>query len=192
MPADADALVLRSLPLVKYVIGRMRIRKTRAWDEEDCYQWGVIGLLDAVRRFNPSRGKFSSWAFLRIRCEIIDGMRRMDDNPRRKRGEPYDVVVPSSLDRAVNDDDDNPLNKFQVDTQAPDPEAVAIRHDEARRLAAAVTGLKPSERTALVLHYGRRRTMKATAGAMGISASRVCQLCQSGEMRLRKVLDGRS
>ncbi|UWG98343.1 FliA/WhiG family RNA polymerase sigma factor [Dehalobacter sp. DCM] len=74
------------LPLVKRIAGRLAISLPEHVDQEDLYGYGVFGLLDALNRFDPSRGvKFETYATLRIRGSIIDGLRAMDWVPHSAR-----------------------------------------------------------------------------------------------------------
>lgn len=74
------------LPLVKRISGRLAMSLPAHVDEEDLIGYGVFGLLDALQRFEPSRGvKFETYATLRIRGSIIDGLRSMDWVPHSAR-----------------------------------------------------------------------------------------------------------
>ena len=76
----------RYLPLVKRIAGRIAISLPPHIDEEDLLGYGVFGLLDALKRFYPSRGvKFETYANLRIRGAMIDGLRSMDWVPHSAR-----------------------------------------------------------------------------------------------------------
>lgn len=74
------------LPLVKRIAGRLAVSLPPHIDEEDLIGYGVFGLLDALQKFEPSRGvKFETYATLRIRGAIIDGLRAMDWVPHSAR-----------------------------------------------------------------------------------------------------------
>jgi len=74
------------LPLVKRIANRLAISLPAHVDEDDLLGYGVFGLLDALQRFDPSRGvKFETYAALRIRGSIIDGLRSMDWVPHSAR-----------------------------------------------------------------------------------------------------------
>src|SRR5712691_2506771 len=69
-------LVARYTPLVKYVVGRMAVSRCGALDSDDMFAAGIIGLLQAVDRFNPEQGvRFETYALQRIRGAIIDAIR---------------------------------------------------------------------------------------------------------------------
>ena len=81
-----NRLVVQYSPLVKYVAGRMRSRLPHSVDQDDLVSDGVLGLMDAIERFDPSRGlSFQTFAVPRIRGAIIDGLRAMDFVPRSVR-----------------------------------------------------------------------------------------------------------
>ena len=71
---------------MKYVAGRLRTRMPDSVDPDDLVSDGVLGLMDAIERFEPARGlSFQTFAVPRIRGAIIDGMRSMDFVPRSVR-----------------------------------------------------------------------------------------------------------
>lgn len=74
------------LPLVKRIAGRLAISLPQHVDEDDLIGYGVFGLLDALERFDLARGvKFETYANLRIRGSMIDGLRTMDWVPHSAR-----------------------------------------------------------------------------------------------------------
>jgi RNA polymerase sigma factor for flagellar operon FliA len=83
-----DQLVLAYSPIVKHVAGRIASRMPPHVDLADLVAYGLVGLIDAVERYDPSRGvKFESFAGLRIRGAILDAMRSLDWVPRAVRDE---------------------------------------------------------------------------------------------------------
>ena len=71
--------VVPYLPLVKHVAARLAMGLPAHIDMDDLYSYGVFGLLDALRKFDPARGvKFETYAFTRIKGAILDGLRAMD------------------------------------------------------------------------------------------------------------------
>lgn len=74
------------LPLVKRIAGRLAISLPQHVEEDDLMGYGVFGLLDAIERFDMARGvKFETYATLRIRGSMIDGLRTMDWVPHSAR-----------------------------------------------------------------------------------------------------------
>src|SRR5688572_7844086 len=77
------AMVEEYLPLVKTVVGRLAMSLPPHVDSEDLYSSGLVGLLNAVRQYDPLAGSsFESYAKVRIRGAIFDELRRLDWIPR--------------------------------------------------------------------------------------------------------------
>jgi RNA polymerase sigma factor for flagellar operon FliA len=76
-------LIEQYLPLVKTVVGRLAMSLPAHVNSDDLYSAGLVGLLNAVRRFNPNSGSsFESYARVRIRGAVFDELRRLDWVPR--------------------------------------------------------------------------------------------------------------
>ena len=87
-----DRLVLQYAPLVKYVAGRVRSGLPASVDQGDLVSDGVIGLMDAIDKFEPDRGlQFQTYAVPRIRGAIVDGLRKSDWVPRSVREKIRDI-----------------------------------------------------------------------------------------------------
>jgi RNA polymerase sigma factor FliA len=83
---ERDALVLRHLPQVNYIARRIHDRLPPQVPLADLVQAGVVGLMDAMERFDAARGvQFASYAAFRIRGAILDSLREMDWSPRALR-----------------------------------------------------------------------------------------------------------
>jgi RNA polymerase sigma factor for flagellar operon FliA len=78
-PEYKEKIVKRYLPLIKYVVGRMAVSAPSGLDYEDLLSFGVFGLLDAIDRFDLSKGfSFQTFAVPRIRGAILDELRKYD------------------------------------------------------------------------------------------------------------------
>jgi RNA polymerase sigma factor for flagellar operon FliA len=110
-PDLREAIILRYVPLVHFVLGRLGISRQSSDDYDDLVGNGLLGLIDAVDRFDAGHGaQFSTYATLRIRGEILDHLRKMDWLPRsaRKRARQVEQAVHelwSQLGRAPEDDE---------------------------------------------------------------------------------------
>lgn len=81
-----DRLILAYSPLVKYVAGRMSNGLPAHIEEGDLVSYGLLGLIGALERFDPSRNiKFETYAVSRIKGSIIDELRALDWVPRSVR-----------------------------------------------------------------------------------------------------------
>jgi len=68
------------LPLVKSIVDRLDVRIPDCWDKEDMIGYGILGLLEALGRFQPDKGiQFATFASKRIRGSILDALRK--DSP---------------------------------------------------------------------------------------------------------------
>jgi RNA polymerase sigma factor for flagellar operon FliA len=78
-----NELVIQYLPLVKTVVGRLSMTLPAHAVTDDLHSAGLVGLLSAVRRYNPKTGVlFETYARVRIRGAVFDELRRQDWVPR--------------------------------------------------------------------------------------------------------------
>jgi len=79
-------LLKRYMPLVRNVAGRMAMGFPKSVELSDLISTGAIGLIEALRNFDPDRGvKFETYAVPRIRGAILDELRSLDWVPRSTR-----------------------------------------------------------------------------------------------------------
>jgi len=78
-----EELILKYAPLVKYIADRMTMRLPPNISNEELISAGIVGLLDALDKFDSEMGtKFQTYAEHRIRGAILDELRKMDWIPR--------------------------------------------------------------------------------------------------------------
>ncbi|SHF36877.1 sigma-70 family RNA polymerase sigma factor [Desulforamulus putei] len=76
-------LILHYLPLVKHLAGRVAVKLPSFIQREDLESYGVIGLMEALDKFDPAMGNsFDSYAYHRIRGAMLDEVRRQNWLPR--------------------------------------------------------------------------------------------------------------
>jgi len=81
-----EEFIKNNLKLVSYIASRLAIGLPSWVDRRDLINAGVIGLVDAVNNFDPSKGvKFESYASTRIRGSMLDELRSLDWIPRSTR-----------------------------------------------------------------------------------------------------------
>ncbi|MEK8024147.1 MAG: RNA polymerase sigma factor WhiG [Candidatus Hydrogenedentota bacterium] len=106
-----NGLIERYAPLVKYVAGRMAVNMPPQVEFDDLVSYGIFGLIDAIEKYEPSRGfKFKTYATTRIRGGIIDELRALDWIPRsvRQKSRQLQQVyadLENKLGRAATDDE---------------------------------------------------------------------------------------
>lgn len=81
--ADRERQLLEQLPQVRYIARRIHERLPRHVPFEDLVHAGVVGLIDALHKFDSNKHvQFGSYAKFRIRGAILDSLREMDWGPR--------------------------------------------------------------------------------------------------------------
>ena len=81
--ADIDERVQSHMPLVKKIALHLMARLPDHIQLEDLMQAGMVGLLEAASRYEPTQGaSFETYAGIRIRGAIVDEIRRGDWVPR--------------------------------------------------------------------------------------------------------------
>ncbi|NLK94049.1 MAG: FliA/WhiG family RNA polymerase sigma factor [Clostridiales bacterium] len=72
-----EQIIEEYLPLVKYIASRINLNNSKIMEYDDLVSYGIIGLIDAISKFDSTKGiKFSSYASIRIRGAIIDEIRK--------------------------------------------------------------------------------------------------------------------
>ncbi|MDX1301085.1 FliA/WhiG family RNA polymerase sigma factor [Photobacterium sp.] len=89
---NEDLLVRKHLILVKRVVNQLRIHANHHCSIEDMQQIGLLGLLEAARRYqNVEDPQFPSFAVCRIRGAILDELRRLDWRSRQTRQQAHEL-----------------------------------------------------------------------------------------------------
>ncbi len=97
-PAMREEIILKHLPLVHFVLGRLGLSYSLGADYEDAKSQGLIGLIEAVDNYNPDLGtQFSTYATLRIRGRVLDYLRSLDWLSRSARKKAR------AVEKAIND-----------------------------------------------------------------------------------------
>lgn len=83
---ERERILLEQLPQVKYIARRVHARLPRHVPLEDLVHAGVVGLIDALNKFDPGKHvQFPSYAKFRIKGAILDSLRDLDWSPRELR-----------------------------------------------------------------------------------------------------------
>lgn len=91
-PDVRQDLLNHYLPLVRNVAGRMALGFPKSVELHDLISTGVIGLIEALKNFDPERGvKFETFAVPRIRGAILDELRSLDWVPRSTRAKAREI-----------------------------------------------------------------------------------------------------
>jgi RNA polymerase sigma factor for flagellar operon FliA len=216
-PGLRNRLVLQYAPLVKYVAGRLRTRMPDSVEQDDLVSDGVLGLMDAIERFEPARGlSFQTFAVPRIRGAIIDGMRSMDFVPRSVRDKlrlvhraqvtleerlgrvPEDTEVAREvgipvqqlrdLSRQANSNHAN-LDDFDLaDELSSAADHKVEQGDTNASLMRVVDQLAERDQVIIALYYFEGLTLAEIGQVLGVTESRVSQVHRRATTTLRHKL----
>src|SRR5438105_3471771 len=83
LEAERERVLLEQMPQVKFIARRIHDRLPQQVELDDLISAGVIGLMDAMKKYNPAKNvQFKSYAQFRIRGAILDSLRELDWGPR--------------------------------------------------------------------------------------------------------------
>lgn len=218
-PALRDRLVLQYSPLVKLVAGRIRTRLPTSVDAADLISEGVIGLMDAIEKFEPERGhQFQTYATPRIRGAIIDSLRAADWVPRGVRAQAREVeealeALRARLGRFPQDWElagelgVSPHELRDLYSMISNTGVVSLDELEAQdyvvqggcdkvdselgaALAPAVRALPERDQVVIALYYFEGFTLAEIGQVLQVTESRVSQLHTRATLALRASLAG--
>ncbi len=205
-------------PLVRRAVAQLASQAGGAMDREDMLQIGLMGLLEALRRYGEPDERFPGYAAQRVRGAILDELRRQDWRPRsvRQEGhrlrdgirelrrrlghEPSEAEVMQHL--GVSAEDYLAYEQHtNAETLASFDEVIeelmltpsAARTPEAeliqrRSLEQALACLNPKEQHVVQLYYEAELSLKEIGAVMGLTEARVCQINKSALHKLRGAL----
>lgn len=214
-----DRLVLQYSPLVKFVAGRVRSGLPDTVDAADLVSEGVIGLMDAIEKFDPARGlQFQTYAVPRIRGAIVDSLRAADWVPRSVRARAREVertqqVLQARLGRFPEDQelaDELGVSLRELrdlyttiastrvtsldELEAPDefvrPASDGLDDDLREVLMPAVRALPERDQVIVALYYFEGLTLSEIGQVLEVTESRVSQLHTRATLALRSTMAG--
>ncbi|HAQ06190.1 MAG TPA: FliA/WhiG family RNA polymerase sigma factor [Bacillus bacterium] len=95
-PDAGNLLIKKYMPLVSYHVQRISVSLPKSVSRDDLKSLGMIGLYDALEKFDPKRDlKFDTYSSFRIRGAILDGLRKEDWLPRstREKAKKIDAAI---------------------------------------------------------------------------------------------------
>ena len=96
LSSEQERVLLEHLPIVRFLARRIHERLPQHVDIEDLVSAGVVGLMDAFAKFDPTKKvQFRSYAQFRIRGAILDSLRTLDWSPRelRRKGRAVEEAI---------------------------------------------------------------------------------------------------
>jgi RNA polymerase sigma factor for flagellar operon FliA len=110
-PEEREQLILEHMPQVRLIARRIHDRLPETVSLEDLVSTGVVGLISAIDRYDPSHGvKLKTYAEYKIRGAILDSLRGLDWAPRqqRRRSKLIELAISNleqTLHRAPNEEE---------------------------------------------------------------------------------------
>lgn len=217
--ADEQKHLLAYAPLVKRIVRQLNSQIAGAIDRDDMEQIGLMGLLEALRRYGEPDPAFGSYASLRIRGAILDELRRQDWRPRavrqqshklrdavraltRKLGrEPSEQEIMSGLQLSAEayqayllDENAELIASFDEILQDSVSNESAPSPEEQlvvrRSLEQALRGLDEREQRVVQMYYEFELSYKEIAAVLDLTDARVCQLNKAALGKMKAVLQG--
>ena len=216
--AEEQKHLLAYAPLVKRIVRQLNSQISGAIDREDMEQIGLMGLLEALRRYGEPDGAFGSYASLRIRGAILDELRRQDWRPRAVRQESHRLrdsvrALTRRLGREPGEHEimqalDMTPEAYQAYQMAENAESIAsfdevlqdaVGHADSapnpeeqlmvkRSLEQALRGLDEREQRVVQMYYEFELSYKEIAAVLDLTDARVCQLNKGALGKMRAVL----
>jgi RNA polymerase sigma factor for flagellar operon FliA len=205
-------------PLVKRIVRQLNAQVSGAVAREDMEQIGLMGLLEALRRYGQPDAAFASYAGLRVRGAILDELRRQDWRPRAVRQESHRLrdglrALTRKLGREPGAEEaaaalgisQDEYNQHQLDDCAEEllsfDEVLQETNDRAhaapgpeeqlmvrRSLEQALGALSEREQRVIQMIYEFDLSYKEIAAVLDLSDARVCQLNKSALAKMKAAL----
>ncbi len=181
-----DERIIAHLGFARAIASRALDPRCHGADREDLVAWGVLGLVQAARRYRDDAGApFGAYAARRVRGQVLDALRERDPLTRSARrayraareqdADLPQPVVEVSLDRCLVAGLET-ADWGMLGAGDAGPERSRCRSQQWQRVARELKRLEPLERKVLVLSYARGLTLKEIGTRIGLSESGVCRL----------------
>ncbi|MEP7003382.1 MAG: sigma-70 family RNA polymerase sigma factor [Chloroflexota bacterium] len=181
-----DERIIAHLGFARAVASRALDPRCHGADREDLVAWGVLGLVQAARRYRDDAGApFGAYAARRVRGQVLDALRERDPLTRSARrayraareqdADLPQPVVEVSLDRCLVAGQETAA-WGTLGAREAGPDGSRCRSQLWQRVSRELKHLEPLERKVLVLSYARGLTLKEIGARIGLSESGVCRL----------------
>ena len=188
---SGDERIIAHLGFARAIASRALDPRCRGADREDLVAWGVLGLVQAARRYRDDAGApFSAYAARRVRGQVLDALRERDPLTRSARrayraAREQDADLPPpivevSLDRCLEAGLERVgwggLLGGSPGAAEAGPGRTRCRNAQWDRVTKELRRIDPLERKVLVLSFARGLTLKEIGTQIGLSESGVCRL----------------
>src|SRR5579884_2181319 len=182
LPPNRDEVLRQYLPLVRRVVQRLAARKPPHIELDDLVSWGIVGLLDAIGKYDPAKeALFSTYAQFRMSLDEYQELLA-------KIGE---MSLFSLEDLGFGSGEERLKSGQNGDEGEADPLRALLSHERVHLVAEAIQHLPERERIVVTLYYHEELTMKEVGAVLGLTESRVSQLHSQAMLRLKGNLQER-
>ena len=212
-PAE-DAAVTENLPLVRYIAARIASTIPASVELDDLIQTGTVGLIDAVRRYDPSKGiPFPAYARYRIRGAILDALRALDWATRSQRSQRKAIASAAAADGSVEAEpaqfrffslgpvvslSSRRQSNWESCDEMPAPDVPCgenlhpdrlFEANEAKELVHKALDVLPDRyRKVVVMYYSGDWSMRDIGRSLGVNESRVSQIHKAALGKMKRAL----
>jgi RNA polymerase sigma factor for flagellar operon FliA len=181
---DESELFAKYAPIARWIAHKYANGWSLAAEWADVYADASIGVLDAIRHFDPARSiTQKAYVFIRARGAAIDGIRQRGYMPRSRTG--VDTKrAPLSLDmlRAATIDDGRGAWEPRVHERGYDDVDAAVT------VPLLLVHLSRRHRFVVEAYYLAGRSMADIGRELGVTESRVCQIHTQALRQMRAIL----
>ena len=206
---NREELIKENMPLVKSIARKFFI-PGKGFEYQDLVNSGVIGLIDAINKFDAEKGaKFSSYSYIKIKSAILDEIRNQSPISKHNltKVNKYNRVVEKlqskllreptsyesnidmlnivSLNYVIFEDTNETVQDVISDREEEAPENIIEEEEKLEILSKAISNLNEREKLILSLYYYEDLNLKEIGKVLGVSESRVSQLHRKSIRNLR-------
>ncbi|XAH22442.1 RNA polymerase sigma factor FliA [Xylophilus sp. GW821-FHT01B05] len=216
--AEEQRHLLAYVPLVKRTVHQLHAQVGGVVDRDDMQQIGLMGLLEALRRYGVPDERFGAYAAVRIRGAILDELRRQDWRPRAVRQESHRMrdavrqltrklgrepseaetvralgITPEAYQEYQLAENAEQLASFdeliyELSNQPSEMQSPEAQMIARRSIEQALHALDEREQRVIQLYYEFDLSFKEIAAVLDLTEARICQLNKGALRKMRELL----
>jgi len=213
-------IIIEFAPLIKLIARKISLKINNAIDLDELINQGVLGLIDAISKYNYSKNNnFKTYAEFRIRGSILDYLRQIDIVPRSVRDRLKNIEkakkeIESKEKRAASGEELAKALKLNLKaynhyknladtntfTENPNnfesindesPEYYCLKNSLKKEIIETLKTLNPTEITVINLYYFEELSLKEINAVLNLSLSRISQIHKISIEKLKNKLSSR-
>ncbi len=200
---EKDKIILDNLGLIKKVASKIYYKLPDCEiDFDDLVHIGILGMYKAIENYEKEKGAFSTYAYIRVRGEILDYLRELDIMPKMEKekiiteyadkiGDQLPLskhALVLSLDKALNEEENiSLLDTISSKTNTPEEE-ISRKEIIEKILQNIDKYLDENEKKIIYYLYFEEKDPKEISEILNISLGRISQLKSRAIEKLKKVM----